>query len=78
MSFQNIINEKLYLVIWFWYAFLVPFSIVTMFYRIVTIFFESVRFNLIYKTVTSNECTSFSPRFVTSSIKTSGHACSMS
>ena len=48
---QNIINEKIYLVLWFWYAFLVPYCVLTLFYRVLTLFFESVRFALIYKTV---------------------------
>jgi len=48
---QNIINEKIYLVLWFWYAFLAPASILFMAYRIITIFFGGVRFALIYRTV---------------------------
>ena len=48
---QNIINEKIYLAVWFWYAFLVPYAIVAMFFRLFTIFFEKIRFNLIYKSV---------------------------
>jgi len=48
---QNIINEKIYLVLWFWYAFLAPFSICFIAYRIITIFFSGVRFALLYRTV---------------------------
>ena len=48
---QNIINEKIYLAVWFWYAFLVPYAILAMFFRLFTIFFDKIRFNLIYKTV---------------------------
>jgi len=48
---QNIINEKIYLVLWFWYAFLVPYCVLTLFYRVLTLFFESVRFALIYKAI---------------------------
>lgn len=48
---QNIINEKIYLALWFWYAFLGPASVVFIFYRIMTILFDGVRFSLIYKTI---------------------------
>jgi len=48
---QNVINEKLYLAFWFWYAILIPISIFFFFYRLITIFFDGVRFALIYKTV---------------------------
>ena len=48
---QNIINEKIYLVLWFWYAFLVPVSFVFGFYRLFTILCYTIRFNLLYKTV---------------------------
>ena len=48
---QNIINEKIYLVLWFWYAFLAPVSVVFVAYRIITIFFGGVRFGLLYRTV---------------------------
>ena len=50
-SFQNIINEKIYLALWFWYAFLIPYSILSLFYRVFTLFFENIWFSLIYKTV---------------------------
>ena len=48
---QNIINEKIYLVLWFWYAFLAPASVLFVAYRIITIFFSAVRFSLLYRTV---------------------------
>merc|ERR1719350_528741 len=48
---QNIINEKIYLVLWFWYAFLGPLSVLFVFYRLFTIFFGGIRFSLIYRTV---------------------------
>jgi len=48
---QNIVNEKIYLAVWFWYAFLVPYAILAMFFRLFTIFFDKIRFNLIYKTI---------------------------
>ena len=51
LSLQNIINEKIYLVLWFWYAFLVPVSFIFGFYRLFTILCYTIRFNLLYKTV---------------------------
>ena len=48
---QNIINGKIYLVLWFWYAFLVPVSFIFGFYRLFTILCYTIRFNLLYKTV---------------------------
>jgi len=48
---QNIINEKIYLVLWFWYAFLVPVSFTFFFYRGFTILVYELRFNLLYKTI---------------------------
>merc|ERR1719244_2172075 len=48
---QNIINEKIYLVLWFWYAFLIPYSVLSLFYRVFTLFFDSIRFGLIYKVI---------------------------
>jgi len=48
---QNIINEKIYLVLWFWYAFLGPVSVLFVFYRLFTILFSGVRFSLLYRTV---------------------------
>eukprot|EP00092_Neocalanus_flemingeri_P002719 GFUD01002912.1.p1 GENE.GFUD01002912.1~~GFUD01002912.1.p1 ORF type:complete len:475 (-),score=120.62 GFUD01002912.1:110-1534(-) len=48
---QNIINEKIYLVLWFWYSFLGPVSVLYMCYRLITIFFHGVRFSLLYRKV---------------------------
>eukprot|EP00088_Acartia_fossae_P035740 TRINITY_DN36869_c0_g1_i1.p1 TRINITY_DN36869_c0_g1~~TRINITY_DN36869_c0_g1_i1.p1 ORF type:complete len:424 (-),score=70.36 TRINITY_DN36869_c0_g1_i1:104-1375(-) len=48
---QNIINEKIYLALWFWYSFLGPVSIFFIFFRLMTILFDGVRFSLIYKTI---------------------------
>merc|ERR1712223_801890 len=48
---QNIIDEKIYLVLWFWYAFLVPVSFTFFFYRGFTILVYELRFNLLYKTI---------------------------
>ena len=50
---QNIINEKIYLVLWFWYAFLGPLSVLFVFYRLFTIFFSGIRFSLLYRTVST-------------------------
>ena len=49
--FQNIINEKIYLVLWFWYCFLGPVSVLYMCYRLITIFFHGIRFSLLYRKV---------------------------
>jgi len=48
---QNIINEKIYLFLWFWFMFLFTVTIFYSFYRACTIFFEQLRFYLIFKTV---------------------------
>jgi hypothetical protein len=42
-------------VLWFWYAFLVPYSVLSLFYRVFTLFFESIRFGLIYKKVDTSQ-----------------------
>merc|ERR1712227_671406 len=48
---QNIINEKIFLFLWFWFMFLFTVSIFFVFYRICTLFFEKLRFQLLFKTV---------------------------
>merc|ERR1719370_2226129 len=48
---QNIINEKIYLGLWFWFVFMGITSTIFTFYRISTIFFDKLRFMLIFKTV---------------------------
>lgn len=48
---QNVINEKLYLAMWFWYAILFPTSVIFFFYRLITIFFDRIRYGLIFKTI---------------------------
>jgi len=50
---QNIINEKIFLILWWWYAILAPISVAFFFYRICTIMFDGIRFSLLYKTVRS-------------------------
>ena len=40
---QNIINEKMYLAIWFWMVFLINLTPFCMIYRILTIFFDGFR-----------------------------------
>ena len=78
---QNIVNEKIYLAVWFWYAFLVPYAILAMFFRLFTIFFDKIRFNLIYKTVKfwilelKDEIVLF--RSGTNTTRTSENVCSM-
>jgi len=48
---QNIINEKIYLVLWFWYSFLGPVSVLYFCYRLITILFHGVRFSLLSRKV---------------------------
>jgi len=48
---QNIINEKIFLILWWWYVILAPISLVFFFYRLLTLMFYGVRFSLLYKTV---------------------------
>merc|ERR1719483_190754 len=48
---QNIINEKIYLGLWFWFVFMGIISTIFTFYRISPIFFDKLRFMLIFKTV---------------------------
>eukprot|EP00092_Neocalanus_flemingeri_P010764 GFUD01011593.1.p1 GENE.GFUD01011593.1~~GFUD01011593.1.p1 ORF type:complete len:526 (+),score=111.55 GFUD01011593.1:72-1649(+) len=48
---QNIINEKMYLIFWFWYVFLGFISILAALYRLSTIVSGNIRFALIYKTI---------------------------
>jgi len=48
---QNIINEKIYLGLWFWFMFMFIVNTIYIFYRISTMFFEKVRFMLLFKTV---------------------------
>jgi len=48
---QNIINEKIYLVLWFWYIFLGPVSVIYLCYRLVTLMFHGVRYSLLYRKV---------------------------
>ena len=48
---QNIINEKIYLLLWFWYMFVAVWSTLSMFVTISVLSFDSIRFGLIYKVV---------------------------
>ena len=48
---QNIINEKIYLLLWFWYMFVAVWSTLSMFVTISILSFDSIRFGLLYKTV---------------------------
>ena len=40
---QNIINQKMYLVLWFWMTFLIILTPICLIYRLVTIFFDCFR-----------------------------------
>ena len=66
---QNIINEKIYLVLWWWYAFLAPLTVIFIAYRIVTIFFQRIRFCLLCRRVR------FNPRSIVSKRKQSQDVC---
>jgi len=48
---QNIINEKIYLILWFWYAFLGPVSVIYFCYRLITLLFHGVRYSLLYRKI---------------------------
>ncbi len=48
---QNVINEKIYLALWFYIAFACAFSVVYLFYRVCTILFAPLRFYLIYASI---------------------------
>ncbi len=48
---QNIINEKVYLIIWFYLAFLCLVSVIYVCYRLCTMFFDQLRFALIYSKI---------------------------
>jgi len=48
---QNIINEKIYLLLWFWYMFVAVWSTLSMFVTISVLSFDSIRFGLIYKVI---------------------------
>ena len=45
----NIVNEKIYLVLWYWYIFLAVFSAVAVLYRMVCIFFPGIRMFMLWK-----------------------------
>jgi len=48
---QNIINEKMYLIFWFWYVILGTISVLFLVWRVFTILSGRLRFLLIYKTI---------------------------
>ena len=45
---QNVINEKVYLVVWFYLVFLKFVSVLQVMYRLSTIFFDKLRFHLLH------------------------------
>ena len=59
---QNIINEKMYLIFWFWYVILGTISVFFLLWRMMTIVSSKLRFLLIYKTV-SNDCYAGEPHY---------------
>jgi len=44
----NIINEKIYIFIYFWFVFLAAINVIWLIYRLLTIFSHSLRVNIIY------------------------------
>jgi len=48
---QNIINEKMYLAMWFWFIFMIVVNTLHTFYRVSTLFFDKLRFYQLFKTV---------------------------
>ena len=48
---QNIINEKIYLIFWFWFVILAFISILFFLYRAMTIMLPQLRFYLLYTVV---------------------------
>jgi len=48
---QNIINEKMYLAMWFWFVFMIIIQTFHTFYRVSTLFFDKLRFYQLFKTV---------------------------
>lgn len=51
---QNIINEKIYLAIWFYLAFVLVVSFCYLTFRLLTLFFDQLRFYIIYGTIRNN------------------------
>ena len=52
---QNIINEKIYLFLWFWYVLLFALSALVIIYRMALIFIPGLRMNLIQMKINRNE-----------------------
>lgn len=48
---QNVINEKMYLALWFYVVFAMISCLIFAFYRVATIFFEPVRFYVVYNRI---------------------------
>ena len=48
---QNIINEKMYFLFWFWYIILGIISMLWLLFRLLTIFSPEIRFYLLYSVV---------------------------
>ena len=48
---QNIINEKIYLIFWFWFVILGGISILFFIYRVLTLIIPQLRFYLLYQVV---------------------------
>ena len=68
----NIINEKIYIFIYFWFVFLAAVSCVWLLYRLLTIFSHNLRVNIIYARSDRRVSQTGASRFVARSVLPAG------